>query len=125
MSPVVTTTRCGTTGQGARTWWILIRALAFATAVLAGGCGTVVTRLTLRGRHAHPYAAAVEDFEFMAKARWIELAYTDVKVGGELGLLSLPLDLAIDTLLLPIDLVRWLWPRPAPQRRPEAEVQGG
>ncbi len=102
----------------------MIRALACVMVIGASGCGTMVTRLTLRGRHTHPYAAVVEDLRFMVESRWIELANTDMKVSGAGGLFSLPLDFGIDTLLLPIDLVRWLWPSRGPHRRSEAAVQG-
>ena len=71
------------------------------------GCGTLLTRLTISGQHTHPYAAVVRDFQMISDPGWAEFMSVRVKAGRSDGLISIPLDLAIDTLLLPVDIVRW------------------
>ena len=77
----------------------------FVTLLLSGCAGTIVTRFggSVNDPHfgAYPYQAPVIDLKLMGAGGKLGLFEFEV------GILSLPLDIAIDTVFLPVDLIMW------------------
>ena len=67
--------------------------------VMLTGCGTLVSRTGHTSFGAYPYQAIGTDVAVVAVEK------PDVKV---LAFISIPLDLVLDTILLPPDLILWI-----------------
>lgn len=78
----------------------LVKGLALLlTAILITGCGTLLSRTGNTSFGAYPYQAVVGDAVLVA------VEEPDVKA---LAFVSIPLDLVLDTLFLPPDLIYWV-----------------
>ena len=88
------------------------RAALCLLATASASCGTLLTRVGDPAFGGWPFAAVVADGELMSKCFGPQQTLVDVDFDGPVlllgGLLSLPLDLGIDLLALPIDLVAWI-----------------
>ena len=73
-----------------------------------GACGTIATRGSVPVG-AYPFASVEFDVVLIGALfdSSVEKSTRDRDAGA--GLLSLPVDLAIDAVLLPIDLVAWIF----------------
>lgn len=84
---------------------------------LSGCAGTIATRINQKSfAGAYPYSSMKNDWElatigFTDKIQKSTNAYMPppaaITVCTILGVLSVPLDLALDTVFLPVDLVCW------------------
>lgn len=72
--------------------------MSLNAALLLTGCGTICTRYPggSDGVGARPYEAVVQDAVICKSVE-----------GCAMGILSMPVDIALDTVLLPVDLIAW------------------
>ncbi len=86
-------------------------ALCLLAAAASASCGTLLTRPGGPAFGGWPFAAVAADGELLSKCFGPNQTFFDVDFAGPVlllgGLLSLPIDLGIDLLALPIDLVAW------------------
>lgn len=88
-------------------------AALLALALLSTSCGTVLTRTRGDVFGYYPYEALVADARLIGYGLGFDIEIqghgdrmtADDGIGG--GLISLPIDLVLDTIALPIDLVAW------------------
>lgn len=89
------------------------RGAVLSLALLSTSCGTVLTRTRGDVFGYYPYEALVADAKLIGYSLGFDIAIegtlnrTPADDGLTAGLLSLPLDLVLDTIALPIDLVAW------------------
>src|SRR2546423_12809825 len=85
--------------EGINKTTMLPKGLALLLTMLTSGCGTLVSRTGQTSFGAYPYQAVGTDAAVVAVEK------PDLKI---LAFVSIPLDLAVDTLLLPPDVVLWV-----------------
>ena len=85
--------------------------LCFACSLPLFGCGTVFTRASPDLFGAYPLQAVVFDLAFISKVGEGSQEFMGMSPNGGwffvTGVVSLPFDLAIDLVALPVDLVAW------------------
>lgn len=74
---------------------------------LCSGCGTLFTRCGDNGNviGKYPYSAVGKDIDMIASVE-SGVGYTILLIAPS-GLISLPIDIVVDTVLLPADLIAW------------------
>lgn len=77
----------------------LVTMLALSLTVLLTGCGTLVSRTGHTSFGAYPYQAVGTDVAVIAVEK------PEVKM---LAFVGIPLDLVLDTVLLPPDVILWI-----------------
>jgi hypothetical protein len=87
-------------------------AAALLVCTSLGSCGTMLTRTTGDAFGAHPFSAVARDCVLISEVVGPGATYADLDWPGPVlclgGLVPLPIDLAVDVLALPIDLVAWV-----------------
>jgi hypothetical protein len=77
-------------------------------AFLGPGCGTAGTRVLCdRSFGAYPYQGVAIDFTLIPASSDQPGHPTEEGINCATAILSIPLDLVVDTVLLPVDLVYW------------------
>lgn len=87
---------------------LITTSFAFACLSMSGCVGTILSRTPDGNENvsflgAYPYAGVVIDFRLASLTRSGQLG----DFSGPLPLISIPLDIVIDTVLLPGDLIAW------------------